>query len=67
MNLAVNNLLSRDDDETDEHDDSSEAYIPGGDISIIFHHLLSSFVISSDSELKILRNETFCLFIFLCR
>ena len=30
MNLAVNNLLSRDDDEADDHDDSLEAYIPGG-------------------------------------
>ena len=30
VNLAVNNLLSRDDDETDDHDDGSEAYIPGG-------------------------------------
>ena len=29
MNLAVNNLLSRDDDDPDEQDEG-ESYIPGG-------------------------------------
>ena len=43
MNLAVNNLLSRDDDETDDHDDGSEAYIPGGKCQMITHFYIATF------------------------
>ena len=30
VNLAVNNLLSRDDDDPDDQDEGSESYLPGG-------------------------------------
>ena len=43
VNLAVNNLLSRDDDETDDHDDGSEAYIPGGKCQMITHFYIATF------------------------
>ena len=47
VNLAVNNLLSRDDDETDDHDDGSEAYIPGGNcLSKMFVFIWEPFAVS---------------------
>ena len=34
VNLAVNNLLSRD-DEGDDDDDSQDGYMPGGDLTLL--------------------------------
>ncbi|XP_065062827.1 E3 ubiquitin-protein ligase UBR5-like isoform X1 [Rhopilema esculentum] len=48
VNLAVNNLLSRDDDDPDEQDEG-ESYIPGDELISILHGDENSFVVDPDS------------------
>lgn len=52
VNLAVNNLLSRDDEEGDEGDDGGDSYVPEDLISLLdggFHTPDHSVIIDAES------------------
>lgn len=52
VNLAVNNLLSRDDEEGEEGDDTADSYVPEDLISLLdggFHADHHSVIIDADA------------------
>lgn len=52
LNLAVNNLLSRDDEEADDGDDAQDTYVPEDLMSLLdggFHTDHSSLLIDADA------------------
>eukprot|EP00794_Sanderia_malayensis_P011765 gene11765-12982_t len=49
VNLAVNNLLSRDDDDPDDQDEGADSYIPGDELISIFEGEDNSFIVDPDT------------------